>query len=96
MESRRTGKYKSKVEDVVDKSPAVDNNYKKKLQLRISAKVVVSGDKTVSGKRYVWERSGAIVEVDEVDAPGLLAKRLGERPCCGGDPDSLKLFILIE
>lgn len=67
---------------------------KQKLQLQISARVIQNGP--VTGKRYEWERSGAIVEVDEEDAPGLLAKKLGDKPCCGGNPEHMKLFILVE
>ena len=67
-----------------------------KLQSRISAKVIVSGDRTKSGKRYVWERSGAIVEVDDIDAPGLLEKSMGDKTCCGSSPENLRIFILVE
>ena len=50
----------------------------------------------MSGKRYEWERAGAVVEVDSEDAPGLLEKRLGDKICCGGSPDNLKVFIRLE
>lgn len=101
MESRRTSKRKSEIEIdeeleelTVETSDTPIYNNTVKLQLKISAKVIAHG--AISGKRYEWERSGAIVEVDEEDVPGLLEKRLGDKTCCGGNPDNLKLFIQVE
>ena len=65
-----------------------------KIQSRISARVQATG--LISGKRYLWERAGAIVEVDCRDVPGLLEKKLGEKPCCGGNSDNLKVFEIVE
>lgn len=111
MESGYSSKRKSKVinnEDgyilsekeqekvVAEEQPASYNTNKVKLQLRISTRYIVPKDRTISGKRYEWERAGAIVEVDEIDAPGLLAKTLGNKTCCGSSPDNLKVFIRVE
>ena len=102
MESGRSSKRKSSVKSepeedlVVAEEPTVSyNSYSKvKLQLRISAKVKLYGEHT--GKLYIWERSGAIVEVDAEDSVGLLDKRLGGKVCCGGNPDNNKLFVRLE
>ena len=103
MESRRSNKRKSSLvdeEDVVAEEPEVIYNIVDrkpaavKLQLRIDAKVKLSG--SVTGELYIWERAGAIVEVDEKDSLELLNKRLGKKSCCGGSRDGLKVFELIE
>ena len=52
-----------------------------KLVNKISARVELPG--IITGTLYVWHRSGAIVEVDERDAPDLLEKKLGDKACCG-------------
>lgn len=85
-----------KKEDLIVETSDTPIYTKVKLQSRISARVVVSGDKTISGKRYEWKRSGDIVEVEKEDAPGLLEKRIGDKTCCGGSPDNLNIFILVE
>lgn len=82
--------------EVAEEPKTSYNSTKKRLQLKISAKVIVREDMTKSGKRYIWERAGAIVEVEDEDVPGLLEKRLGNATCCGGDPENLKIFALVE
>lgn len=62
------------------------------VQSLIDAHVTYSG--RISGRQYVWERAGAIVEVDERDVPELLSKRRGKKPCCG--QERTKLFQLAE
>lgn len=108
MAGKRTSKRKSEIEKPIsydwdksedDEELGIETSdspiYNKvRLQSRISARIIASG--SVSGKRYEWKRSGAIVEVDEEDAPGLLEKRLGDKTCCGGSPDNLKVFIRLE
>jgi len=64
----------------------------KKLQSMINARIKLPGP--VTGKAYVWQAAGMVVEVDTKDADGLLAKTLGEKGCCGGTP--YKLFQLVE
>jgi len=63
-------------EDVVAESETVN------LQLQVSARVKLTGK--VSGKQYVWPKSGAIIPVNKEDVDDLLKKKLGEKPCCGG------------
>jgi hypothetical protein len=50
----------------------------------------------VTGESYVWQNIGDVVAVLPEDAPILLAKRLGNRSCCGGvSQDGNKLFELV-
>ena len=50
---------------------------------KISAKVKLRG--SVTKNWYEWSKAGAKVGVDERDVPDLLKKKLGEKPCCGGN-----------
>lgn len=52
-----------------------------KIQSLIESHIIYSGQ--VTGQRYEWSKAGAIVEVNELDVPELLAKRLGGSTCCG-------------
>lgn len=45
------------------------------------SRLIYRGD--VSGKEYEWGRAGAVVMVLLEDVPPLLAKRIGNRGCCG-------------
>ena len=49
----------------------------------ISAKVKLLGP--VTGNSYEWSKAGAVLAVDEKDAPGLLSKHLGDKVCCGSN-----------
>ena len=51
-----------------------------KLVNKISARVRFPGK---SGKFYVWEKAGAIQDVEPEDVDDLLKKRLGDKACCG-------------
>lgn len=46
----------------------------------IASRMKYRGQKT--GKLYVWEGSGSVVEVDEEDVSDILSKS-PNRPCCG-------------
>jgi hypothetical protein len=37
----------------------------------------------ISGKQYVWDGAGRMVDVNEEDVPYLLSKRIGRGSCCG-------------
>lgn len=52
-----------------------------RVQLRYPAKVKRTGQS--SGKQYVWNGPGDIVEVDKEDVPALLLSKIGGRGCCG-------------
>ena len=49
----------------------------------------------VSGKRYVWDKAGAIVKVLSDDLPGILASRIGGKGCCGGSSRGNELFRVV-
>jgi len=81
-------KPKKKKVPLVGKS---SNTYNKiSLTSQFSARIKLCG--SVSGECYVWEQSGAAVEVDARDVPMLLEKKMGEKFCCGGKPN----YILIR
>jgi hypothetical protein len=94
---KRTDGYKVKKEVVAEEERPLYNTNRKpvvvsvKLQNMINAKVKLPGP--VTGKLYIWERAGAVVEVDEEDAAGFLAKTLGEQGCCGGKPYNIFQFV---
>lgn len=66
----------------------------RRVQSQFPARIIVIGQ--VSGKQYVWERSGDIVEVCSEDLDDLLTKRVGRGACCGGSQFSNLLFRLVE
>uniref|UniRef100_A0A6H1ZAN3 Uncharacterized protein n=1 Tax=viral metagenome TaxID=1070528 RepID=A0A6H1ZAN3_9ZZZZ len=51
----------------------------------LEARVKVSG---VSGREYIWQNAGDVVEVAPEDVERLLAKRRGGS-CCGGKPNPM-------
>jgi hypothetical protein len=42
-----------------------------------------------SGKEYEWFNPGDVVAVNSEDVPELLSKTIGERLCCGNQPNSV-------
>lgn len=58
-------------------------NTTKRIQSLMDAHLIYDGQ--VSGRHYEWTRAGAIVEVDILDVPELIAKRLGGKTCCGNE-----------
>lgn len=54
----------------------------KKIRSLIDSHLIYSGRE--SGQQYEWMSAGNVMDVDERDVPELLAKRIGERSCCGG------------
>jgi hypothetical protein len=64
---------------VVENQPEVTINIR--IESLIDSHLVYDGQ--VTGRHYEWMKAGAIVEVDEKDAPFLLKKRLGKKTCCG-------------
>jgi len=52
-----------------------------RVQLVYPAKITRTGQ--VSGKEYVWQQAGAIVEVFKDDVPQLLKSKIGSTGCCG-------------
>lgn len=49
----------------------------------------------VSGKQYLWNKAGSVVEVDVEDSEILLAKHIGGRLCCGNSQDMNRIFELV-
>lgn len=65
-----------------------------KVQSLIDAHLFYTGQN--SGKSYEWTRAGAIVMVNELDVPELLAKRLGGQTCCGSKGGNVIFSIVGE
>jgi hypothetical protein len=63
-----------------------------KVQSQIDGRFLYTG--RISGKQYEWPSGGAIVEVDELDVPELLSKRLGGTLCCGSSGGN-KIFDVV-
>jgi len=70
-----------KMSEVAVAEDASKTYNKVRLVNKIGSRVKLPG--SITGELYIWERSGAVVEVDERDAPVLLEKRLGDNACCG-------------
>jgi hypothetical protein len=49
-----------------------------------------------SGREYVFNGAGSVVDVDERDVEWMLEKRQGERQCCGGTGGGNVVFKLAE
>lgn len=62
-------------------APDVTINTTKRIQSLVDAHFFYTGQ--VTKRQYEWVRAGAIVEVDKLDVPELLSKRLGGKTCCG-------------
>jgi hypothetical protein len=79
----------------VDSESVTPYNYSNKpqtvrIQSVFDARLEYTGQ--VSGKQYVWNKAGDIVEVGVEDSEILLAKRMGEKLCCGNSTETNKLF----
>lgn len=85
------GKFTPKVH-VEEIAPKITINTTVNVQSLIDAHLIYTGRE--SGKQYEWNRAGAIVSVYETDVPELLSKRLGGKPCCGGDEEGNRIFQL--
>lgn len=51
-----------------------------KLQSLRDARISYTGE--VSKRQYYWDRAGSVQEVDALDAPYLLEKRIKTQSCC--------------
>lgn len=49
----------------------------------------------ITGKQYIWNKAGSVVEVDAEDSKILLAKRIGIKSCCGNSKGGKPLFELV-
>ena len=64
------------------------------LVCQIDARVKVEGK--YSGREYVFNGAGSVVDVDQRDVEWMLSKRQGERQCCGGTGGGNVVFSLAE
>ena len=89
--SSNRGASKSGLNDTLDIQ--LDTNYNESEQIRVTskfpAKLMYEGQ--VTGQLYVWERAGAVVNVDVRDVPDLLSKQIGGG-CCGNRQQENSLF----
>lgn len=55
---------------------------------RWPARLVVRAGQTPSGERYVWDKAGAVVNVNTLDVDFLMSKNAydAQDSCCGGGP----------
>jgi len=93
MEKRSFDERDSKRVEVV-KDAYFEPVKKAKIEAPKTVRIVLSRNKkvttigSVTGETYVFPSAGAILDVDERDAPSLLAKGAGGASCCSGQPSS--------
>lgn len=58
-----------------------------KLQSLRDAHIFYTGQTT--GKLYEWNRAGSVVEIDILDAPTLLEKRIKSQSCCNSSDTAI-------
>lgn len=73
-------------------SPPAQNVETKNLVSLIDAKLTVLG--RYSGRKYLFDRAGSIIDVNQEDVEWMLSLRQGERQCCGGSATGNKMFEL--
>ena len=66
----------------------------KKLRLLIDSKLIVIGK--YSGRNYLFNGAGSVVDVDQIDVDWLLERRQGGRQCCGGGATGNAVFELVK
>lgn len=83
------------VKGTIESKGASQYNSSKRISLVCLIPSTVKIDGPVTGKTYVWDNAGFIVDVDEQDAGDLLQMHIGGRGCCGpSNPLGNKLFDL--
>ena len=60
----------------------------KTIRIALARRKIVNIKGSVTGKMYSFSGAGAILDVDERDAPAFLAKDAGRASCCSGVPTS--------
>ena len=78
MAKRSNTKYVNKRVKV---EPKLETSTVRYIQSQYPARIRYEGKTT--GKWYVWERSGAVIPVDTLDADEILSKVMNNNPCCG-------------
>lgn len=56
-------------------------------------RLIIGSDTTASGRRYVFEQAGAIVDVQIEDVPILLALQRGPTGCCGSSGEGERRYL---
>jgi hypothetical protein len=56
-------------------------------------RLIVNPDSTVSGRRYVFDQAGAIIDVDPVDVEVMLALQRGPTGCCGSSGEGERHYL---
>ena len=64
----------------------------KRVQSIFPARLIYVGQ--ISGKQYIWDKAGDVVDVNIEDVDDLLSKKLGEGSCCGSSQKGNPLFTL--
>lgn len=89
MEKRSLNERDSKrVEVVKVKREPVKRLRTKTIRIALARRKKVNIKGSVTGKMYSFLGAGAILDVDERDAPAFLAKEAGRASCCSGVPTS--------
>lgn len=79
--------------DSESKVPYTKSNVSVKIRSLYDARLEYTGQ--VSGKQYLWNKAGSVVEVDVEDSEILLAKHIGGQLCCGNSQDMNRIFELV-
>ena len=98
MEKRDTNEWDSKRVKVAEEKPSEEKPSKKAkpvekvvpktVQIRLLRRKNISTKGTVTGNMYSFQGAGSTLDVDERDAPSLLARGVGGTSCCSGLPSS--------
>ncbi len=95
MEKRSPDERDSKRVKVVKEKP-VKRFAPKTIQIVLSRNKKVTIIGSVTGNVYVFPNAGAILDVDERDAPVLLAKGAGRMSCCSPGQFASPYFRLMK
>lgn len=89
--------YEVQPEVQIDSESNMSYNSRKagvKLISMLNARLEYTGQ--VTGKQYVWNTAGSVVEVDAEDSEILLAKRIGGETCCGNSKGGNVVFQIFK
>lgn len=74
------------LKDEVDEDKKQPYNYSEiRIQSLVDARLEYDGK--VSKRHYIWSKAGDVVNVLQEDVPELLSKHIGEKSCCGQNPN---------
>jgi len=89
------------IEVVEEEEPPKKRSYTKQsepqtVKLRLKKQMKVNSIGKVTGKKYTWEKAGAVVDVDILDKDELLKKGLSPRETCCHDIVVQPYFEVVE